>query len=147
MSIKQLRQFFYQVKDPVFGKSFFSFTTSTQEWDKILQGIFGSMTMDEVKFPRSVPLCGNPPSLPTPALHVLSVEVRATSNNADCMLLSKFPCLLTQIWFFFISIIIGLVFYNSIFYSAGLHATRGSRVHYHFGYNSDYLAPHGIIKP
>ena len=55
MSLTKLRQLFYNIKDRTFGKGGLSWTSATDEWNMILQGIFENMTMDEVKFPRFVP--------------------------------------------------------------------------------------------
>ena len=52
LSVSEVRKIFHKMKDPVFGKSFFSKTSSTEAYTAILQETFGSMTMDEVKFPR-----------------------------------------------------------------------------------------------
>ena len=52
MSLEQLRQLFYRMKDPVFGRHLFSVKSCTMKLAKILKKIFGKMTMDEVKHPR-----------------------------------------------------------------------------------------------
>jgi hypothetical protein len=40
------------MKDPAFGKKFMSTKTGTDNLTEILKKTFGSMRMDEVKYPR-----------------------------------------------------------------------------------------------
>ncbi len=52
MSLEQLRQLFYRMKDHAFGRHIMSTTSCTKKLTKILKKTFGNMKMDEVKFPR-----------------------------------------------------------------------------------------------
>lgn len=52
MSLREIRQLFYKMKDHVFGRRFLSITSCTKELTDVLQDTFGTMTMDEEKFPR-----------------------------------------------------------------------------------------------
>ena len=53
MSLRQLRQLFYKMKDPVFDKHFLGIKSCTNSLTEVLKKNFGSMTMDEVRHPRS----------------------------------------------------------------------------------------------
>lgn len=54
MSLKETRQLFYKMKDPVFGRKFFSTKSGTEKLTEILRKTFGSIRMDEVKHPRVI---------------------------------------------------------------------------------------------
>ncbi len=52
MSLEQLRQLFYKLKDQAFGRHLMSTTSCTNKLTTVLKKTFGNMKMDEVKFPR-----------------------------------------------------------------------------------------------
>ena len=52
LSLREIRQLFYKMKDDVFGRKFLSINSCTKELTEVFLNLFGTMTMDEVRFPK-----------------------------------------------------------------------------------------------
>ena len=52
LSLWEVRQLYFKLKNKVFAKARFGVVYSSQELEKILREIFGHMTMDQVRRPK-----------------------------------------------------------------------------------------------
>lgn len=51
-TLREVRQFYFKLKDEIFGNSKTNLAFDTKELEGFLQDAFGDMTMNSVKYPR-----------------------------------------------------------------------------------------------
>ena len=59
MTLRQLRQSYFEIKEPVFGKNRAGMAFNSDEWERWLKEKFGDLKMCDVTYPRSVQYSNN----------------------------------------------------------------------------------------